>query len=145
MESLIPENKIRELLPQKAPFAMVSHLIQFDDTTVTTGLYIDESILFIEEGYFNESGMIENIAQSIALHVSYSHSLKNIESPIGYIGAIKNVKFYDRPKLNDFIKTEVQIIEVFMGITLIEGRILCNDKVMMTAQMKTFLSEEPSK
>lgn len=144
MNSLIPENKIRELLPQKAPFTMVSHLLKFEEKTITTGLTIDEENLFIEDGFFNESGMIENIAQSIALHISYGYSLKDIEAPVGYIGAIKNIKLFDRPKSNAIITTEVMVLKEFMGVTLIEGKVLCDNKVLMTAQMKTFLSEEPS-
>ena len=144
MESLIPENTIKDLLPQKAPFRMVSHLIKFEETTLTTGLSIEENNIFIEDGYFNESGMIENMAQSIALHISYGYSLKNTKAPIGYIGAIKSVVLYDRPKINEFITTEVEVLKEFMGVTLIESRIICDNKVLMTAQMKTFLSEEPA-
>ncbi|HLV43235.1 MAG TPA: hypothetical protein VKY37_13220 [Brumimicrobium sp.] len=144
MESLIPESKIRELLPQKIPFEMVSHLISFEETTVTTGLTIKNDNIFIENGHFNESGMIENIAQSIALHISYAYSLKKEKAPLGYIGAMKNVKVFGFPKLNDFITTEVQIITEFMGVTLIEGKVICNEKVLMAAQMKTFLSEVPA-
>lgn len=141
MKSIISESKIRELLPQKSPFAMVSHLVKYEELTVTTGLLIEENNIFIEDGYFNESGMVENIAQSIALHVSYGYSLKEAQAPIGYIGAIKDIQLFARPKLNSFITTEVEIIKEFMGVTLVEGRILFDNQVMMTAQMKTFLTE----
>lgn len=141
MKSIIPESKIKELLPQKSPFKMVSHLVKYDELAVTTGLLIEENNIFIEDGYFNESGMVENIAQSIALHVSYGYSLKETQAPVGYIGAIKEIKLFDRPQSNSFIITEVEIIKEFMGVTLVEGRILLDNKVMMTAQMKTFLTE----
>jgi len=144
MKSLIPESEIKELLPQKAPFRMVSHLVNYEEMAVTTGLLIEDNNIFAEEGFFNESGLIENMAQSIALHISYQYSLNNIEAPVGYIGAIKNIKLYDRPKVNSFITTEVIIIKEFMGVTLIEGKITCDNKVLLTAQMKTFLAADPS-
>ena len=142
MKSIIAEQKIRELLPQKAPFTMVSHLINFDETAVTTGLSIKADNLFIEEGFFNESGMIENMAQSIALHIGYRYLLMDEEAPIGYIGAINNVKLYNRPKKDEFITTEIEVIQEFMGVTLIQGKVICDNEVMMTAKMKTVLSEE---
>lgn len=144
MESLIPENQIRELLPQKSPFTMVSHLVKFEEAAITTGLAIEATNIFVENGKFNESGMVENIAQSVALHISYGYSLKNIKAPVGYIGAIKNIKVFGFSKLNDFITTEIKVITEFMGVTLIEGRVICDGEVLMTAQMKTFLSDQPA-
>lgn|SRR5690554_5884057 len=143
MKSLIPESKIKELLPQKYPFTMVSHLMEFKETSIITGLSIRENNIFIEDGRFNESGMIENIAQSIALHISYGYFNQNKKAPVGYIGAIKNVKVFGFSELNDMIITEVDIISEFMGVTLVEAKIICGDKLLMTAQMKTFLSNDP--
>jgi 3-hydroxymyristoyl/3-hydroxydecanoyl-(acyl carrier protein) dehydratase len=143
MKSIVSIEKIRELLPQKAPFQMVSHLFKYEETGITTGLTIDENNIFVEDDFFNESGMIENIAQSIALHIGYRYFLLDIEAPVGYIGSVSRVVLHDRPKINDFITTEIEVIKEFMGITLIEGKILCDDKVIMTAQMKTFLSQDP--
>lgn len=141
IKSLIPENEIRELLPQKAPFTMVSHLIRYEKEAITTGLKIDDNNLFIEDGCFNESGMIENMAQSIALHTSYDFFLREEEAPVGYIGTISNVKLFKRPKLNNYITTKVEIIQEFMGITLVTGKVICNNEILLEAKMKTFITE----
>ena len=139
MDSIISTEKIKELLPQKAPFVMVSHLIEYSKEAITTGFPIEKENLFIEDGYFNESGMIENIAQSIALHTSYDFYLRNEEAPVGYIGTINKVKLFKRPKLNEFITTKVEIIKEFMGITLVTGQITCEDEIIFEAEMKTFV------
>ncbi|RFC54906.1 hypothetical protein [Brumimicrobium aurantiacum] len=141
MESIISEHEIQNLLPQKAPFTMVSHLLSFDSESIKTGLNIEDHNIFIEEGCFNESGMIENIAQSIALHIGYRYQLLNIEAPLGYIGAVNKVQLFKRPKVNSEIVTVVNVIKEFMGVTLVEGKVLCNDEIMLTASMKTVLSE----
>lgn len=141
MESIIPTEKIKELLPQKAPFVMVNYLLEYSKTSITTGLSIKKENIFIEDGYFNESGMIENIAQSIALHTSYDFYLRNEESPIGYIGTIDNIKLFGRPKLDNYITTKVEIIQEFMGVTLVKGKIVCDNEIMLEAKMKTYIAK----
>lgn len=138
---LIPVSKVKELIPQKTPFDMVDELLVYEDNTVKTAFTIRSTNLFIENELFNESGMLENIAQSIALHTSYSYFLKNIPAPIGYIGAINKVKISRFPVLNSRIQTSVQIIQEFMGVTLVEGQIHCNDELCMEASMKTFIAQ----
>lgn len=144
MKSIISKDKVKELLPQKFPFQMVSHLLEYEEDSIVTGLHITKDNIFIENGGFNESGMIENIAQSIALHISYRYFKQGIEAPVGYIGSISKVVLTDFPLLGENITTQIDVIKEFMGVTLVQGKILSDDKVIMTAQMKTFLSEEPT-
>lgn len=139
--SLISETKIRDLLPQKLPFVMVSHLLQYENDNITSGLTIKRDNIFIENGCFNESGLIENIAQTYALHVGYSYFLKNEIAPVGYIGAIKKVDFFAAPLPGEFIQTRVKIIQEYMNISLIEGEILKDNKSLMKLTMKTFLAD----
>lgn len=142
MKSIISAEMIADLLPQKHPFGMVSHLVDYQLDSVETGLLIEGDNIFVENGFFNESGMIENIAQSIALHTSYSYFLRNEKAPIGYIGSIKHVKLISHPKVNTEITTKVEVIKEFGGVTLVNGKIIQNGEVLMEAQMKTILAEE---
>lgn len=141
MESIISTEKVKELLPQKEPFVMVDHLLKYSKETITTGFPINTNNLFIEDGVFNESGMIENIAQSVALHTSYDYYLQQEEAPVGYIGTINNIQLFKRPKPNDYLITKIKILQEFMGITLVEGEVICNDEVLLKGKMKTFIAE----
>lgn len=141
MESILPIEKIKELLPQKEPFVMVNHLLEYSETAITTGFEIEKENIFIEEGCFNESGMIENIAQSTALHTSYDFFKRNEKAPVGYIGTISNVKLFKRPKIGMYLTTKVEIIKEFMGITLVVGQIFCENTLMFEAKIKTFIAE----
>lgn len=142
MQSIIPEEKIRELLPQKYPFVMVNGLLEYDQKKIVTNFLIEKENIFTENDSLNEAGMIENIAQSVALHTGYACHLKNQNAPVGYIGNISQVKLFDFPKLDETIRTEVTVIGEFLNITLVEGKIMANNKTMMTLKMKTFISEE---
>ncbi len=137
MEKILGKEKVRVLLPQKNPFAMVDYLYEYSDFRIVTGYKVEADNLFVEEGRFNESGLIENMAQSMALHTNYSFYLKNMQAPEGYIGSVKNVKVLALPEVGQEIRTEVDIIQEFMGVTLVHAVIKCGEKVLVSSQMKT--------
>jgi len=137
MNSLIPLELVEQLLPQKKPFAMVHYLYEINEEFVTTGYLIKEDAIFLERGNFNESGMIENIAQSIALYTNYALYLENKEANKGYIGAINNIKLLRYPKLGDLITTKIKVITEFMGVTLVEGVIFLKEEEIFSLKMKT--------
>jgi len=141
MDTIITKSKVEELLPQKEPFVMVSFLYDFKETSITTGFEILSDNLFVENDEFNESGLIENMAQSIALHTNYDFFLKNKKAPTGYIGSIKNVKLISLPKVGKIIKTDVKVLQEFMGVTLVDATVTCDDKLIISAQLKTVLAE----
>lgn len=142
MQSIISEDLVTALLPQKSPFQMVSQLYEFTEEGIITGFDIPEDNIFNENGFFNESGLIENIAQSIALHINYGFHLKNIAPPQGYIGTVNKVTVFELPKVNSLIRTEVKIIGEFMGITLIEGTSFQGDEKLISTQMKTVIAKD---
>ena len=141
MDTIITKSKVEELLPQKEPFVMVSFLYDFKETSISTGFEILSDNLFVENDEFNESGLIENMAQSIALHTNYDFFLKNKKAPTGYIGSIKNVKLISLPRVGQIIKTDVKVLQEFMGVTLVDATVTCDDKLIISAQLKTVLAE----
>ncbi|MCX6297407.1 MAG: hypothetical protein NTX97_15380 [Bacteroidetes bacterium] len=63
------------LIPQKPPFEMVDKLWYNDDSKTISGFSIKENNIFCENGFFSESGIVENIAQTAALRVGYMVSI----------------------------------------------------------------------
>ena len=56
------------LIPQRPPMVMVDALLSYTATTGAAGLTIAADNLFVQNGQLQEAGVIEHIAQSIALH-----------------------------------------------------------------------------
>lgn len=137
---LISDEQVLDLIPQKFPFVMVGRLLSYSNENIFTQFSISKENIFVDNGIFKAPGMIENIAQTFALHNGYSYFIHNEKAPVGYIGAIKNVKLYREPKVGASLLTHVKILQQFMTVTLIEGTIQLNDETLMTLQMKTFLA-----
>lgn len=132
---------VEKLLPQKFPFVMVDAMYEYTETSLVSGFTIPADAVFFQNGYFIESGIVEHIAQSIALHTGYQFFLRNEPAPTGYIGSIKDVEIQLLPKLGDEIKTTVTIIQEFAGITLVEAVTKLNNIVIASGQMKTVIAK----
>ena len=99
----LPLTNISHLIPQKVPFVMVDSLLEFTQEKVVSAFKILDTNLFLEDGKLNEPGIVENMAQSVALHTGYDYFLKGEKAPTGYIGSIKKVEVFKRPELNETI------------------------------------------
>ncbi|WP_264564779.1 hypothetical protein [Flavobacterium sp. N3904] len=132
---------VGSLIPQRFPFVMVDKLYSFTETTLVSGFKIKENALFFKNGNFVESGIIEHMAQSVALHTGYQFFLRKEKAPTGYIGSIKEIEIKKLPTLNDEIKTTVNILHEFAGITLVDIVSEINDVEIARGQMKTILAK----
>ena len=140
MESIIQKELVEELLPQKAPFTMVDKLFSYKENEIVAGLTVTESNIFTENGKFAESGIIEHMAQSVALYTGYGYYLKDEAAPVGYIGSIKDAQIFRLPAVGDELVSEVTVLQEFMGITLVKIITKVMGEVIATSQMKTVLA-----
>ena len=121
---------------------MVDTLRSHSESEATSSLTIQKDNIFFENTALNEAGIVENMAQTVALHTGYEYFLKGLEAPTGYIGAIKNIDIFKLPILDETIFTEIKIIQEFMGVTLVEIKVVNkhNEKIA-SCQMKTVIPD----
>lgn len=131
---------IGKLIPQKAPFMMVDKLLHFEDKKVIGGLTISEENIFIQDNKFTATGLIEHMAQTVALYTGYQFFLKKEDAPTGYIGAIKKAEILELPSIGKELKTTVVILHDIMGVTLIIAETECDGQIIASSEMKTVLA-----
>jgi 3-hydroxyacyl-[acyl-carrier-protein] dehydratase len=132
---------VESLIPQKKPFIMVDKLIFFSEEKVVSGLTVSEENIFTENNTFTAPGLIEHMAQTVALYTGYQYFLKKLPAPVGYIGAIKKVEIFELPKVTDELVTTVQILHDIMGVTLVQISTLHNGVVVASSEMKTVIAK----
>lgn len=120
---------------------MVDELIDFSATQIKAGLSITSDNIFIKENIFTEPGLIEHMAQSVALHTGYDYYLKNQPAPTGYIGSIKSISIKKLPKISDHLKTQITILQEFMGVTLVDISVSLDGEEIANGQMKTVIPQ----
>lgn len=138
---LLEKNAVENLLPQKFPFVMVDKMYSFSETSLVSGLNIKSDNIFFDNNTFLEAGLIEHMAQSVALHTGYDFFLRNETAPTGYIGSIKEIEIKKLPKINDEIQSTITILQEFAGITLVNIVTTLNNEEIANGQMKTVLAK----
>ena len=128
---------IHELLPQQEPFVMIGTLTHFDRTLTVTETEVKGDNIFVEDGCFSASGLMENIAQTCAARIGYVNKYilkKGIQ--LGFIGAVRNFEIFALPVVGDIITTSVEVKEEVFGMTLAEATITCKGKTLVSTEMK---------
>lgn len=140
---MTPITEITHLIPQKNPFVMVDSLLDFSETMVQSSFTVKSDNLFCSNEMFLESGLIENMAQTVALHTGYDFFLRGEPAPTGYIGSIKKIEIKQLPKLNETITTNVTILHEFLGVTLVEIEVEnSNKQIIASGNMKTVIAAD---
>jgi 3-hydroxyacyl-[acyl-carrier-protein] dehydratase len=129
---------ILQYIPQRKPIVMVHELLEANDDHVITQFVIESDNVFLSLGYFAEPGMVENIAQTAAVHVGYQCALKKLPIPIGYIAAIKDLRVNVLAKQNSRITTSVMVINKVLDITVVQGKIEHEGKLLCSCEMRIF-------
>ena len=120
---------------------MVDCLKSHTKDEVVSSFQIRETNYFFDDLVFLESGLIENMAQTVALHTGYDYFLRGEDAPTGYIGAIKNVDIIRLPSLHETILTKAVILQEFLGVTLVEIEIVDqSNRKLASCQMKTVIT-----
>lgn len=135
---LANQDEITQYIPQRTPIVMVHNLVEATDDHAVTQLAIDPANIFVSEGQFMEPGLVENIAQTAAVHVGYQCAKKNIPIPIGYIAAVKSLKIDALPRQNTTITTSVEIVNKVLDITVVQGKVEQDGKVLASCEMRIF-------
>ena len=139
---------ILKYLPHRAPMQMVDTITLINDISIVTCFQIKEDCIFLCEGYFTESGLIENMAQTCSAIVGQFFFDKNDEGSkkiIGYISAIKKAEIFDLPQVTQTIRTEASLLSRYddkgYSICAMDCAAYYQQHLLATAQMNLFIKE----
>ena len=142
MEQQFSEEYLRSIdlhtvLPQQEPFVMVGSLIAFDADSSVTETLIREDNIFVDNGHFSASGMMENIAQTCAARVGlYNKYVLHKDVQVGFIGAVRNYVVHSLAPVGEMVTTRVDILQDVFGMTLANAQVTCRGEVIAEAEIK---------
>jgi len=158
------EINVLDLLPQRPPFIMIDKLIHCDSTSSKAIFTIREDNLFCRNGVMEETGLIENIAQTCAAGASFkqlseyndSHiSKKNDDADseqnnsdtsdkvkIGVIVMIHSLEMKRRPLVGEILETSMTVEAEFFSTTLVCSEVHIGDETIATCKMKLLLTDK---
>jgi len=135
---LASKDEITKYIPQRFPIVMIHQLIEASNSHAVTQLLIQPENIFVWKGFFTEPGLVENIAQTAAVHVGFQCVQQNLPIPIGYIASIKNLIIHSLPKQEVTLTTSVKITNKVMDVTVAEGRVEADGVLLCSCEMRIF-------
>ena len=137
MDEFIRSIDVHTVLPQQEPFVMIGCMTHFEMTTSTTETLIREDNIFVDNGCFSASGMMENIAQTCAARVGYYNKyILHKDVQVGFIGAVRNYSIKALARVGQIITTKVDIVEEVFGMTLANAEVRCGEQLLATSEIK---------
>ena len=141
-EDYLRQIDVHELLPQQEPFVMIGTLTYFDEVRTVTETTISADNIFVDDGRFSASGLIENVAQTCAARIGFvnKYILSNGIS-IGVIGAVRKLVIHSLPAVGQTITTDVEIVSEVFGMTLAKATVTCEGEELLTTEIKISVRE----
>ena len=135
------KEQICKYIPQRDPIVMVDKLYSFEADRSETGLTIDESSIFVEDGRLADGALIEHTAQSGALHIGYDFVMRGQKVPIGLIGSINKYSITRLPRVGESVRTSIAIEARVGDVSLIGITVRVGDEVIAQGKMKVATPE----
>ncbi len=138
---------VLSLIPQRTPFVMVDEIVSVNQQETTTKFTVRAGHLFVENNFFTEPGLIENMAQTAAAGMGFNaqkqlETSENAAPQIGFIGALKNLQIHALPKVGDTIFTTITVLHEVMNARIAQGIVLLHEKEIARCEFKIFLQQQ---
>jgi len=133
---------ILKYIPQRPPMVMIHRLKEASVTLAVTLFDIEADNLFVEAGFLQESGLIENIAQTGAAMTGYHAIANQTEVKLGFIGAVKRLKIHSKPAVGQTIETHVKVTHEVFDYKVIKGEVYHQQQLMAECEMNIFIQPD---
>jgi predicted hotdog family 3-hydroxylacyl-ACP dehydratase len=134
------------LIPQREPLVMIDSFYGIDGANSYSSFTVLSNNICVQNGFLQDFGLIEHIAQSAAARVGYLAKQQQSEPPVGFIGSIDNFTLIMLPATGTTIHTRITVKQEFENITLISAATYTSPAMNTTEQicsckMKIFLQQ----
>jgi predicted hotdog family 3-hydroxylacyl-ACP dehydratase len=130
------EYNILDLIPQRPPMVMIDTIEYAGERSAGGKLYINDTNIFCQDGFLQEAGMVEFVAQTAAAWTGYLQKEAGRPVSLGYIGSIKNLVVNLLPAANTEITSEIVVDSELLGYTIITGKVLQSGNVLIQCEMR---------
>jgi len=128
---------ILQRLPHRPPFVMIDSIAPYEGGAVAR-FRIDAQNVLVCDGFFSESGLIENMAQ--AAGAGLPRDPVGDSPSLGYIGALKDVHIEKLPRAGETITTEVRYLNQVLSVHLAQASVRdSNGLLLASCELKIFL------
>jgi predicted hotdog family 3-hydroxylacyl-ACP dehydratase len=137
------EYNVLELIPQRPPVVMIDCLAETRENYAKAKLTVKASNLFCLNGFLQEAGIIECMAQTAAAYTGYLCLTNHKDILPGFIAAIKYLFIYELPAVDTEIISEIFIENEVLGYVIVTGKVTQNTHMIAECEMRIFTLSKP--
>lgn len=141
MKILYSNEQIFDLIPQRPPIVMVDTVFESNNGSFSAALTVTEDNIFCRNGYLEETGLVEHIAQTAAALAGYETVSQHLPPHLGFIGEVKNFECHALPLVGQTVQSSLKVIAKMAGVTLVQATTTLDNRPIASCQMKIFLLE----
>lgn len=131
-----------KLIPHRKPVYMVDRLIEFKDQAGTVEAVVSsENALIEDNGQLDQLAVTEMIAQACAAAKGYEGRLSSDPIKLGFLVGIKKIEFFGKAFVGDHLQISVRTVGAISGFTVVEGRVICNQKIIAAGKIKLWVPD----
>ena len=121
---------------------MVEQLISHDKDKTISSFEIMEDNVLLDGTALSEAGLLENMAQTAALSNGYEAFLIGETPPLGFIGAVKNLKIFLLPRIGQKIETNISVKHQVLNASIVEAQVFLEKEMIASCELKIFLNPQ---
>jgi predicted hotdog family 3-hydroxylacyl-ACP dehydratase len=130
-------------LPHQPPMVMVDRVLSRDEQSAITSFSIQAENIFLTDGALNESGLIENMAQSMAALLDSVAPEGENEPKIAFVGAVKNLQILDHPLVGQLLETQVTIRHKVFNALIAWAETRCENRLLASCELTLYIQDKP--
>lgn len=138
---IVAKDAITDYIPHRAPFVMVDNLVSATRERFESDFTVTNDNVLVQDGFFQETGLIEHIAQTCAASFGYLDREEDGEPKIGFIGAVSKVLVTELPPVDSMIRTVVTPLHQLGNIYLVRGESFLDGRILLGCELKIVVSE----
>ncbi|MBT9393135.1 hypothetical protein KLP40_08160 [Hymenobacter sp. NST-14] len=140
---LVGPDQVAAYIPQQAPFALIDTLYHCQPDEAWASLWVHPEHLMVQDGYLSEGGILESMAQAVALKAGYEARQQDAAPRIGFIAALKQAHIYQMVPVNHTLITHVEILLRAPDMLVVRTTSRYHEILVAHCEMRLFLEPEP--
>jgi 3-hydroxyacyl-[acyl-carrier-protein] dehydratase len=142
---LVRPAHVESYIPQQHPFAQIDTLYHYEAKQAWAGLLVRADNLLVQQGYLSEAGIIESMAQAMALKSGYEARQQTGTGPrLGFIAALKDVQIHALAPVGSTLVTHVEVLLEALDVLVIKATAFYDYTLVAQTEMRLFLEPLPA-
>ncbi len=137
--AIVEAKDVTKYIPHRAPLVMVDKLYMCAEKMGIAGLKVRFNNVFVTENQLQEPGLIEHMAQTMALKMAYESSLKSTKKFMGFLVVVRGLNIQKLPWVGQEVITKGEAVSTHGGLSVARFSSYIKGQLIAEAEMRLLM------